>query len=218
MPWWLPEAFPPGWAAGFYDRVIARILAPDYAKVAGELEAAVPPGSVLIDLGTGPAHLPVLLAQRRPDLRIIGIDLTGDDAAASRPKGARRRAALAHRDGRQPLRVSARPDRDDHEQPGLPPLEAAGRVLDEIYRALAPGGRAWLYDNRRDATDADLAQGLKRQGGVPPLWLARLMLRFHGLTDEGYRTIVRVAAARSRFLTARLTPCGLLMRIELEKP
>ena len=34
-----------------------------------------PAAGVVLDVGTGPAHIPVLLAQRAPNLRIVGIDL-----------------------------------------------------------------------------------------------------------------------------------------------
>jgi len=49
-----------------------------YRRAAGRVIAALPADASLLDVGTGPGQLPLELARRRHDLRIVGIDPSPD--------------------------------------------------------------------------------------------------------------------------------------------
>ncbi len=84
---------PYAWVEAFaYDRVIAPALKPfQEAAFSGWVEA-LPLSASVLDVGCGGGQLLAALAQRRPDLKLSGIDL-----APSQVRRARRRiAATAH--------------------------------------------------------------------------------------------------------------------------
>ncbi|MGA7688896.1 MAG: class I SAM-dependent methyltransferase [Jiangellales bacterium] len=66
------------WYPAFLEPVLARVL-------------SLPPGSRLLDVGTGPGKLLELIATSRPDLQLVGADID-----ATMIQRAARRAALAH--------------------------------------------------------------------------------------------------------------------------
>src|SRR5215213_1087203 len=74
-------------SAGMYDALVASALEGFYARVAEELAAAHPRGSVL-EVGSGTGRLAVRLAQKAPGIALTGVDLS--DAMVER---AARRAA-----------------------------------------------------------------------------------------------------------------------------
>ncbi len=105
-----------------------------------------------VDLGCGPGHLVVQLAQKAPGLHVTGVDLSDEMLAAER-RG--RQSGLGHRtafrkgdaaqipfpDGALDLVVSTL---------SLHHWSDPVAVLDEIDRVLRPGGAFLILDLRRD--------------------------------------------------------------------
>lgn len=134
--------------AGLYDTLWAALLEGFYGQVAREVAAAYPAGR-LLEVGSGPGRLAVRLARAAPSLTVTGIDLSPAmvERAARRAfvagHGARVRfavgdaAALPFPDARFDAVVSTL---------SLHHWTAPAAGLAEVHRALAPGGRAWVYD------------------------------------------------------------------------
>ena len=110
---------------------------------------------VALDLGTGPGLVAVEIAQRRPGLRVIGLDL-----AAHMVEAAHRRAQRIGLDGR-----GLWPQADGHLLPfadgsfdlvfssfALHHWSDPLTVLNEIARVLKPGGRYFIADVCREVT------------------------------------------------------------------
>jgi ubiquinone/menaquinone biosynthesis C-methylase UbiE len=121
--------------------------------VAGRLARCKPAGT-LADIGCGPGHLAILIAEQFADLRVIGIDMAGEMVKAGTSK-----ASSLGLEGRLEFR------RGEVERLPLPDssLDFAVSTLSlhhwsnptgglvEIYRVLGPGGRLLLFDLRRDS-------------------------------------------------------------------
>ena len=134
--------------------------------VAGALALGVAQGNCL-DLGTGPGSVALAIAQNSPDLRMVGLDL-----AARMVELAREQAIRSGLDGR-----GLWPQADGHCLPfasGSFDLVVSSfalhhwvhpvRILDEIARVLAPGGRYYIADVCREA---NLSQRLFAWGSIP---------------------------------------------------
>ena len=147
--------------ADWYDSVSGRLARPLYRRIAADVAGAgLPDGAFVLDIGTGPGRVPLLIAERCPSLVVEGIDLSEQmiaRAAQAVPPAAGRRVryrvadvrALPYPDGSIDLVVSSL---SLHHWTDVP----AG--LAEIRRVLRPDGRAWIYDVRpvlrRVATNA----------------------------------------------------------------
>ncbi len=121
--------------------------------VAARLARCKPAGT-LADIGCGPGQLAILIAEQFADLRVIGIDTTGEMVKAGTSK-----ASALGLEGRLEFR------RGEVERLPLPDssLDLAISTLSlhhwsnptgglgEIYRVLGPGGRLLLFDLRRDS-------------------------------------------------------------------
>jgi ubiquinone/menaquinone biosynthesis C-methylase UbiE len=131
--------------------VPGRLARPLYRRIAADVAgAALPDGAFVLDVGTGPGRLPLLIAQRCPSLLVEGIDLS--EQMIARALATARHVAIPR--GRVRYRVGdvrALPYPDAsidlvvsslslHHWSDVP----AG--LAEIQRVLRPGGRAWIYD------------------------------------------------------------------------
>jgi SAM-dependent methyltransferase len=69
-----------------YDRFIAPAVAELLERNLGELLDEVPRGAQVLDVGCGGGHALELLAARRPDLRLHGVDLSPDQVARARTR------------------------------------------------------------------------------------------------------------------------------------
>src|SRR5262245_13858896 len=78
----VPRVFE-GRSSRVYDVVSRRVLRRFYRRLAADVATLAPDGGAVLDVGTGPGVLLVELATRRPDLRLTGIDLSADMAAAA---------------------------------------------------------------------------------------------------------------------------------------
>ena len=154
----------PGW----YDSLAGRLARPLYLRVAADVaDAHLPAGAIVLDIGTGPGRVPLLIAGANPNLQVEGIDPSREMidramqvAAAEDIPPIRLRYTVAdvtdlpHPDGSVDLVVSSL---SLHHWADVP----AG--LREIRRVLRPSGQAWIYDVGRvlnRAAKVDHGQGL----------------------------------------------------------
>jgi ubiquinone/menaquinone biosynthesis C-methylase UbiE len=115
--------------------------------------AGYSPTGTLADIGCGPGYLATLIAQRHPDLQVLGLDTANEMVQA-----AARNAAKLGLAGRVQFRQG-----DAGELPlpdgtldfavstlSLHHWSQPGSSLAEIHRVLKPGGQLLLFDLRRD--------------------------------------------------------------------
>lgn len=146
--------------AHFYDG-FTRPFRRFYARVAAEVAAAgLAPGARVLDVGTGPGRLPLLIAGAAPGLRVEGLDLSpemiGHARRRAREAGMGDRvtfvvgdvADLAYPDDTFDLVVSTM---SHHHWPDA----AAG--LRELRRVVRPGAQVWIYDFRFPLRRAEAA-------------------------------------------------------------
>ncbi|MBP6994626.1 MAG: class I SAM-dependent methyltransferase [Phycicoccus sp.] len=151
-----------------YDLVSRWLVGPLHRRVVADARLAVSPerGSIL-DIGTGPGRLPILLAQA-----LAGCTVEGLDPSEAMIGEATARAAGAQVAGRVTFRVGSvesLPQADGTVDLVVStaslhhwPEPSAG--IAEIARVLRPGGRALIYDPMRalrQAATATAADGLR---------------------------------------------------------
>lgn len=134
-----------------YDRYTVRIFGGIHRRVAEEVAATAPTGGVVLDAGCGSGRLAVLVASRRPDLQVRGVDLEqGMVEVASR------RAAQQDLAGRVTFTVANLADLplpDDSvdlivSTASLHHWADVDAVMASLGRVLRPGGQIWIYDFR----------------------------------------------------------------------
>lgn len=142
--------------------VLARgLLRGVYRRIAEDVALVAPPSGSVLDVGTGPGVLLAEIARQRPDLRITGIDPSGDMIAAAnrtiRGLGDRVAArvgdvaALDFPDASIDVVVSTF---SMHHWPDVP------AAVPELARVLRPGGGLYIYDFAKAPFDAlDAAAG-----------------------------------------------------------
>ncbi|OPX18808.1 MAG: hypothetical protein BZ151_12595 [Desulfobacca sp. 4484_104] len=166
-----------------------------YARFVEDMQIALPPGGLLLDVGTGPGRLLKMIARRRPDIQTIGLDISPRMAALSQ-----RRLCRSHLARRAVVLVAS-----------ATALPFAGQSFDlvvatmsyhhwrepilgvqELLRVLKPRGRAWLYELDRDAWLGDIRSFARQQGQsfyltFPAIRLIALhsALRFQDFTRVG---------------------------------
>ncbi|WP_344934998.1 class I SAM-dependent methyltransferase, partial [Actinoplanes nipponensis] len=131
-----------------YDRHTQRRLARLRDRVVADIAAAdLPPGSRVVDIGTGPGRLPLAIAAALPHLRVDGVDLSPEMIDFARREAGDAPVTFTVGD------VARLPFPDDTFDLVVSTLsqhhwaDVAGGVRD-LRRVLRPGGRLWIYDAR----------------------------------------------------------------------
>jgi ubiquinone/menaquinone biosynthesis C-methylase UbiE len=196
---------PPPWlyarlAQGALMRLIYRLFVDDLART-------LPPGARLLDVGTGPGYLLGYLSKVRPDLSLWGLDFAGDMIRRAKP----RQAVLAPQTAVRWLVADACllpfPGRVFDQVAAtfsfhIWPCPVAG--LQELKRVLAPGGRAWVYELRREATVTAL-KAFARETKLPfPLVFLgfKIVSRHHAVPAPEFAQALKQAAADNGTLRA----------------
>ena len=140
----------PRYAVDYYDALIASVSDFYLRPFRDEVLGCFPSSATILDIGTGPGHLPVMLAQANPAYRIVGVDLS--EAVL---RAARRRAADAElSDQVEFRRVDIEKDASDLPHADLA-ISACSlhhwrypvRMLRAISNLLKPGGQIWILDD-----------------------------------------------------------------------
>ena len=154
---WLKIERIPGPLASSYEKATRLAIDIYYSKVADEIVSSFKEGLIL-DLGTGPGYLPIEIAKRSSNIKIIGIDLSRNLIQMARQNA--RNAGVTDRLDFQ-VGNSARLRFDDASfdmvlSTGmLHSLRDPLKVLREIYRVLKKGSQAWIYDPAKVASYID---------------------------------------------------------------
>jgi len=134
-----------------YDRYTARIFGGIHRSVAEDVAATAPAGAAVLDAGCGSGRLAVLIARRRPDLRVRGVDLEPGmvEVATRRAE----QANLASRAHFTVADLASLPLPDNSvdlivSTASLHHWADAGAVIASLGRVLRPGGQMWIYDFR----------------------------------------------------------------------
>jgi len=139
-----------------------------YRRIARDIAAAAPPNASVLDVGTGPGRLLVVLARIRPDLNLTGLDPATDMVATAQRQ-------LAEFAGRATAVVGDaadlpfEPDTFDVVVSSLSLhhwADAPGGGA-EAARVLRDGGQIRIYD-MPFAPFAELTTGAGMVGGPPP--------------------------------------------------
>lgn len=135
----------------FYNRRISRVASQYYVLFIRELD--LPNNAEVLDVGSGPGHLSVMMAQRYPDAQVVGIDYSGTQVRAV--------SRLRNRSGVENCRFMSG---DAIELPFADSLfdcvislgsikywPDMKRGLKEINRVLVSGGKAFIAEADRDS-------------------------------------------------------------------
>lgn len=158
----------PSVLASSYEKATRMVIDSYYSRVAEEIAAHLP-GGIILDIGTGPGYLPLEIAHRSSNVRIIGIDLSLKLIQIARLNAVK--AGLSDRLKFQ-LGNARRLEFEDSafdmviSTGMLHSLKEPVTVLQEIYRVLKAGKQAWIFD------PAKVTSAMDRQK-----WRASLNLR-----------------------------------------
>jgi ubiquinone/menaquinone biosynthesis C-methylase UbiE len=144
-----------------YDRITNRLFRRFYSRVTADVVAAgLPEGARVLDVGTGPGRVPLLVASACPRLRVDGVDLSAEMVARARHNATLSEhgdrvsftegdvAALPYPDAAFDLVISTM------SQHHWPDLDAGMR---ELRRVIRPAGHIWIYDFRIALRQAEAA-------------------------------------------------------------
>jgi ubiquinone/menaquinone biosynthesis C-methylase UbiE len=164
-----PAAFA-GRSSRFYDVVARRLFRGVYRGLADDIAASAPHGAVVLDVGTGPGVLLTELAKRRPDLRLVGVDLSDDMVSAAN----RNLAPYADRASARVADVTDLPFADDEfdlvvSSISLHHWDEPEAAVGELDRVVRPGGQVWIYDFQFAPFDTLVSEAWNRSlfGGAP---------------------------------------------------
>ncbi len=209
-----PESIPYPFSRLYAALASTSLFQDFYRIVARQVLEKGKTGRVL-DIGTGPGRLPVLLANESPLLQVTGLDLSADMVKMA-VQEARRRGLknVTFRQGN----ASELPFPDTEFDLVISTLsfhhwKQPEKALDEIYRVLREGGEAWIYDVPRKM-DRSTWHYLTRSYGLLRTW----MFRLHAF-EEPFYTVEEVEriATETRFRKHEMTKTLIAYKLILYK-
>ena len=148
---WIKIERIPGLLATAYEKGTRMAIDSYYSHVAEEIVARLP-GDTILDIGTGPGYLPIEIAKRSPNVRIVGIDLSRKllDMARSNAEKAGLSDRLTFRLGDAGHIEFEEASFDMVISTGmLHAIKDPVKIIREMYRVLKTGGEAWIFDPAR---------------------------------------------------------------------
>lgn len=190
----------------------------DHQSTARAIAAQLPSGSAILEVAPGPGYMAIELA-RLGAYRITGLDISHSFVRIAAEHARQAGVSIDFRRGDVVHMPFAAESFDfvtcTAAFKNFPDPVAA---LDEIHRVLRPGGRAAIFDMRKDAPREALEQEV-RDMHLPraSAFLTRLIFRF-GLLRAAYtRPALQSVVARSRFGNGEIITQGIRFELRLTK-
>jgi len=207
-------------AAQFYDEHARHFMGSVYRRLACKVAALVPAGARILDVGTGTGRLALALAKARPDLHIIGVDISEDMLTLARQHAAQSGLSASLEFRQSPAAALPFPDNQFAlvvSNASLHLWTHPAKVLDEMARVTAPGGYCLVRDNLRLALLSPLLGLAGRAMGMSNaqrrLWLEAIQASY---TPGEVKAIIR----KSSLKDARVSVAFDLLYLEIawQKP
>ncbi len=163
-----------------------------YVFVAKRVSQEITKGLVL-DVGTGPGFLPIAIAKLMNEVEVVGIDLGVDMVRMA--KASAQKAGVADRVKFEVMNARKMHYADSYfdivvSTGSFHHWRNKAKVLNEIYRVLKPGGKALIYELRKDASAEDLEDLKVRYGVVVGSLVYRAVAVHSATTLEEYQEVL----------------------------
>jgi ubiquinone/menaquinone biosynthesis C-methylase UbiE len=191
-----PEAIPFPLSRLYSLITSSRMVMDYYGSVASQVLKHLSAGRIL-DIGTGPGRLPIIIASGNKYVRVTGLDLSPDMVGIAARLAAKK--GIANVDFKAGS-ASDLPFGDAEFDLVISTLSfhhwrEPDTALDEIYRVLRVGGEAWIYDVPKKVNPL-VWDDLKRRYG----FMAPTFMYFHTFTEPFYdEKKLAELASNSRF-------------------
>jgi ubiquinone/menaquinone biosynthesis C-methylase UbiE len=187
-----------------------------YWTQAAQLTAGLRRGADVLEVAPGPGHLAIEMA--RSGFRVTGVDLSRSFVEIANTSARRAGVSVDFRHG-DALDLPFADESFDMIvcQAAFKNFAQPVRALDEMFRVLRTGGTAVIHDMRREATQADIDQEVKR---IQLGWLNSLMtritlrvLRLRAFSQDQFERL----AAQSAFGMCAVQSDGMSIDVRLTK-
>ena len=134
-----------------YDHYTVRIFRGIHRRVADDVATTAPAGGVVLDAGCGSGRLAVLIARRRADLQVHGVDLEPGMVKIAADRAEQENLADRLQFTAADLADLPLPDNSVDmivSTASLHHWADPGAVIGSLHRVLHPGGEMWIYDFR----------------------------------------------------------------------
>lgn len=191
----------------------------DYPVTARAIAVQLPDGGAVLEVAPGPGYMAIELARLGSAYHIIGLDISRSFVRIATENAHRAGVEIDFQHG-DVARMPFASNSFDFVvcQAAFKNFPDPVAALNEIHRVLRPGGRASIYDLRKDAP-ADAIEEEIRSMQLSPLnaVLTRWAFRF-GLLREAYtRDRLDAVVAGSRFGTGEVRIDGIGFELRLVK-
>jgi len=134
----------------------------DWKRQAVQLTAGLPDGADILEVAPGPGYFSIEMA-RLGRFHVTGLDISHTFVEIARENARRAGLRVDFREGD----ASSLPFADGSFdfiicQAAFKNFSRPGKVLDEMYRVLRPGGTALIQDMNRDTNSVDISQEVQR--------------------------------------------------------
>ena len=150
------------WIQGpIYNRLILKVMSGVYERSMPEVQ--IPKNARILDVGSGPGFITLILAQKEPTASVIGVDYSkGQVEAANRLRARKQVQNCSFRLGD----AMALPFEDSSfdivmSSASIKHWPDAVRGLKEIHRVLVPGGLAFIGEADRNSSDEEILEFMK---------------------------------------------------------
>ena len=201
-----------GLQAIFFNRIAVRMNKPLFYSLEILLHDKLDRAKTLLDVGTGPGHFPIIVAQAFPHLRIVGVDLSPD--MISEAKKNVEKAGVKNVEIKEADVLELPFDSESFDVVtsnfSIKHWQDREKGLSEILRVLKKGGIAWIVEiekNARPSKFDELFSVVSPELKIILLPMLKYFVTKNGVSAEELNTCLRkLKTAGGKFRTATHLP------------